>query len=173
MHAGVSGEVLWKPVDGKLALGLEVNHTKQRDRDGRFGFDDYDYAITTAHVSAYYDFGKGYLGQVDVGRYLAGDKGATLTFAREFANGWKVGAFASMTDASAEEFGEGSFDKGVTLTVPMNWLLGNPSRDQIDQTIRPLQRDGGARVNVDGRLYDSIRDYHSGRLDDQWSRVWR
>lgn len=55
----------------------------------------------------------------------------------------------------------------------MNWMLSNPSRQEISQTIRPLQRDGGARVDVEGRLYDTIRDYHSDRVDDQWSRVWR
>ncbi len=173
MHAGVSGELLWKPVDSRLALGVEVNATSQRDRNGGFGFSDYDYSIVTGHVSAYYDFGNGFLGQVDVGRYLAGDIGATLSVDREFANGWRVGAFATFTSASAEEFGEGSFDKGIRLTIPMNWVLGAPSRQELPLTLRPLQRDGGARVDVDGRLYDIVRDYHVDRIDDQWSRVWR
>jgi len=57
--------------------------------------------------------------------------------------------------------------------MPMNWLLGRPSRETMQRTFRPLQRDGGARVDVEGRLYDLIRNYHTGRLDDQWSRVWR
>ena len=77
MHAGVSGELLWKPADSKLALGAELNYTKQRDTDGAFGFGEYNYDVVTGHVSAYYDFGNGYLGQLDVGRYLAGDVGAT------------------------------------------------------------------------------------------------
>lgn len=173
MHAGVSGELLWKPVDSRLALGLELNYTQQRDTDGGFGFGEFDYGIATGHVSAYYDFGSGYLGQVDVGRYLAGDYGATFALDREFANGVKVGAYATFTSASAEEFGEGSFDKGIRLTIPVNWILGQPSRNEISTTVRALQRDGGARLEVDGRLFDSIRDYHLGRLDTQWGRVWR
>ena len=28
-------------------------------------------------------------------------------------------------------------------------------------TLRPKGGDGGARVEVDGRLYDSIREYHT------------
>ncbi|MBK8438570.1 MAG: YjbH domain-containing protein [Rhodobacter sp.] len=173
MHAGVSGELLWKPVASRLALGVELNYTMQRDRDGGFGFSDYDYGIATGHVSAYYDFGRGFLGQVDVGRYLAGDVGATFSLDREFGNGVKVGAFATFTSASAAEFGEGSFDKGLRLTIPMNWILGQPSRGEMNTVLRPLQRDGGARVEVDGRLYDSISDYHLGRLDSEWGRVWR
>ena len=35
MHAGISGEVLWKPVDSQLALGAELNYTKQRVLFGR------------------------------------------------------------------------------------------------------------------------------------------
>ncbi len=173
MHAGVSGELLWKPVDSQLALGAELNYTKQRDTDGGLGFDEYDYDIMTGYVSAYYDFGNGYLGQLDVGKYLAGDVGATVSVDRVFANGWRVGAFATVTDASAEEFGEGGFDKGVRITIPFNWALGTDTRRGFDLNFRPSGGDGGARLNVDDRLYQSIREYHTDGLDPDWGRVWR
>lgn len=173
MHAGVSGELLWKPVDSQLALGAELNYTRQRDTDGGLGFDEYNYDIVTGHVSAYYDFGNGYLGQLDVGRYLAGDTGATISVDRVFANGWRVGAFATVTDASAAEFGEGGFDKGVRITIPFNWALGTETRRGFGLTFRPNSGDGGARVNVDDRLYQSIREYHTDGLDPDWGRIWR
>ncbi|MBL9048677.1 MAG: YjbH domain-containing protein, partial [Tabrizicola sp.] len=173
MHAGISGEVLWKPVDSQLALGLELNYTKQRDTDGGLGFDEYDYDVVTGHVSAYYDFGNGYLGQLDVGRYLAGDVGATISVDRVFANGWRVGAYATVTDVSAADFGKAGFDKGVRFTIPFNWAMGTETRKGIDMTLRPGTGDGGARVNVDGRLYESIREYHTDGLDPDWGRVWR
>ena len=47
-----------------------------------------------------------------VGKYLAGDKGATFDISRRFNSGFTLGIFASKTNLSAEEFGEGSFDKG-------------------------------------------------------------
>lgn len=173
MHAGVSGELLWKPVDSQLALGAEVNYSRQRDTDGGLGFGEYDYDIVTGHVSAYYDFGNGYLGQLDVGRYLAGDVGATVSVDRVFANGWRVGAFATVTDVSAEDFGEGGFDKGVRLTIPFNWALGTDTRRGLDLNFRPNGGDGGARLSVDDRLYQSIREYHTDGLDPDWGRVWR
>lgn len=110
MHAGVSGGLLWKPATSRLALGAELTHTARRDTDSGFGVSDYDYGIATGHVSAYCDFGNGFLGQIDAGRYLAGDVGATLSLDREFGSGVKVRAFATFTSASAAEFGEGSFD---------------------------------------------------------------
>ncbi len=173
MHAGVSGEVLWKPVDSQLALGAELNYTKQRDTDGGLGFDEYDYDIVTGYVSAYYDFGNGYLGQLDVGRYLAGDVGATISLDRVFANGWRVGAFATVTDVSAGDFGDGGFDKGIRFTIPFNWALGTETRRGFGMTLRPESGDGGARVEVNDRLYESLREYHTDGLDPDWGRVWR
>ena len=170
-YGGVSGEVLWKPVDSRLALGAEVNRVRKRDFDGLFGFRDYE--TTTGHLSVYYDFGNGFLGQIDAGKYLAGDVGATVSLSRELANGWIVGAYATKTDMSSEDFGEGSFDKGITLSVPLSWATGQPSTSRVGGDIRSLSRDGGTRVRVDGRLYDRVRQSHQGKLYEGWGRFWR
>lgn len=170
MYGGVSAEVLWKPVSSRLALGVEANYVKQRDFDQRLGFRDY--SVATGHASAYYEFGEGYTGQLDVGRYLAGDVGATVTLAREFSNGWKLGGFFTLTDVSAEDFGEGSFDKGLMLEIPVSWFIGKPDKRILGTTIRPIQRDGGARLNVPGRLYEQVRSGHRNALEDQWPGVW-
>lgn len=171
MYAGASAEILWAPAAGPLALGAEVNYAVQRDFDMQLGLRDLD--AVTGFASAYYSFGDGFFGQLDMGRYLAGDWGATLTLEREFCNGWRVGAFATVTDASAEEFGEGSFDKGITLSIPLSWFTRQPSRTALSTTIRPVTRDGGARLDVPGRLYDRVRTGSAGEINDQWARVWR
>jgi hypothetical protein len=171
MFGGLSGEVLWKPQNSALALGLELNHAVQRDFDQLFGFQDY--SITTGHASAYYEMGGGYLAQLDAGRYLAGDYGATLALSREFGNGWKVGAFATLTDVSSEDFGEGSFDKGILLSIPLDWVTGKPSQTELSQVLRPIWRDGGARLSVPGRLYETVRGLHASELDATWGRFWR
>lgn len=171
MYAGVSGELLWWPVDSPLALGVEVNRVRQRDHDGLFGLRDY--AVTTGHASAYYDFGGGYHGQLDLGRYLAGDWGATLTLERRFGSGVSVGGFFTLTDVPFETFGEGSFDKGIRVEIPVSWLSGHPSRETVTRTIRPVYRDGGARLNVRDRLYDVTRDYRGAAITDDWGRFFR
>ncbi|ARJ70821.1 YjbH domain-containing protein [Paracoccus contaminans] len=171
MYGGVSAEALWKPVNSPLALGIEVNRVKKRDY--RDSFDFLDYETTTGHVSAYYEFGNGFVGELDVGRYLAGDKGATVRLTREFASGWSVGAYATKTDLSAEEFGEGSFDKGVTIRVPLSWAVGTPSKRTVGGTLSSLNRDGGQRVRVEDRLYDTVRDSHSTKMYDGWGKFWR
>lgn len=171
MYGGVSAEALWKPADSRLALGAEINRVKKRGFEQRFDFRDYE--VTTGHLSAYYEFGGGFVGQVDVGRYLAGDEGASLRLTREFANGWRVGAYATKTNMSSETFGEGSFDKGVTFSIPLAWGTGQPSMRRVGGDLNSLSRDGGQRLEVDGRLYDSIRESHSTRMYDGWGRFWR
>ena len=184
MYAGISSEILWKPVDSPLALGAELNFVRRRDYDQMFGlmsntteepFDDITREIPdfNGHLSAYYDFGGGYQGQMDVGRYLAGDWGTTLTVGREFANGWKFGAFATFTNVSSDDFGEGSFDKGILLTIPVAVGLGTPSRRVETTVIRPITRDGGARLGVPGRLYENVRTWHEPEITDSWGRFWR
>lgn len=171
MYAGVSGEVLWKPVGSRLALGAEVNYVAQRDFNQGFGLRNYD--IATGHLSAYYDFGNGFHGQLDMGRYLAGDWGATVALDREFDNGWRVGAYVTKTNVSAAAFGEGSFDKGIRITIPMSWAIGSATRNKNELVIQSLTRDGGARVNVDGRLYEAVRDSHRPQMAKTWGKFWR
>ena len=178
MFAGASGELLWKPVDSRLALGAEINYVVQRDYDLGFGAQDFPdldgvYEVATGHGSVYYDFENSFHARVDVGRYLAGDWGATFALDREFANGWRVGAYATFTDVSFEDFGEGSFDKGIQLTIPIDWALGNATRATTDVRLSSLSRDGGARLNVDGRLYETVRGGHVVALQESWGRFWR
>ena len=50
--------------------------------------------------------------KISYGEYLAGDIGSTIELSRSFLNGTKLGFFASFTDVTSEQFGEGTFDKG-------------------------------------------------------------
>jgi len=172
MYGGVSTELLWKPVDSNFALGAELNYAVQRDYDMLFGFRDFD--TVTGHLSAYYSFDNGFQTQLDVGRYLAGDWGATISLDRTFDNGWEVGAYATFTDMPFDQFGEGSFDKGIRITVPTDFFLGTATQRSSSTALSSLTRDGGARLDVEGRLYDIVeRGHQAGSMGDTWGRFWR
>ena len=171
MFGGVSAELLYYPINSRLALGVEANYARKRDFDILFGFQDYD--VLTGHASAYYDIGNGFFGQIDAGRYLAGDWGATFSLTREFNNGFSVGGFFTLTDVPFDDFGEGSFDKGLAFEVPLSWFTGKPSRTTLSQVVRPILRDGGARLNVNNRLYEHVRDHRGKELRDSWGRYLR
>ncbi|WP_171208060.1 MULTISPECIES: YjbH domain-containing protein [unclassified Ruegeria] len=171
MFGGLSAELLWFPLKSRFAMGAELNYVRQRDFNQLFGFQDY--SVATGHLSGYWQMQNGFHTQIDAGRYLAGDWGATFTLHREFKNGWRIGAFATLTNVSAEDFGEGSFDKGIIVTIPIDWLSGSPTRDDFTTVLRPVQRDGGARLDVAGRLYDTVRGVRGHDLQVNWGRFWR
>ena len=160
MFAGISGEVLWRPHDRPFAIGIDVNYVAQRDYDQRFGLQDY--RVTTGHVSLYADLPWWNLTAVlRGGRYLAGDWGGTLELGRRFDSGIEVGGFVTLTDVPFSQFGEGSFDKGIYVRVPLD-LFGVQTRNSVGAVIRPTQRDGGQRLAVDSPLWEVTRD---GRED--------
>lgn len=171
MFAGLSGELLWKPQASRLALGLELDALAQRGYDQ--ALDLRDYRVVTGFATAYYAFGSGVTARLDLGRYLAGDQGATLTLGRRLDNGWEIAVFATRTDVSAAEFGEGSFDKGFSLTIPLSLVGGQPRREVTTAVIHAVGRDGGAMPDVPGRLYDTIRADQQDALDATWGRFWK
>jgi hypothetical protein len=142
-------------------VGLDVSHVRQREYRQGLGF--LPYAVTTGHASLYLDLPVWSLFTVlRAGRYLAGDWGGTVEVGRRFDNGIEVGGFATFTNVRARDFGEGSFDKGIYVRIPFD-LFGADSRSRAALNLRPVQRDGGQRLQVDSPLWDVARD---GRARD-------
>jgi hypothetical protein len=115
--------------------------------------------VVTGHVSAYWATPfYNYDVAVHAGRYLAKDLGATFEARRTFRNGWQVGVWASLTDVPFDEFGEGSFDKGFYFQVPLDGVFGSRSRGNFATRMRPIQRDGGQRLeDFSGNIFWDLR----------------
>ena len=152
MFAGFGGEILYHPSNSRIAVGLEIYKVYQREFEQRFGLlneEDLAYQTNTGHLSVYYDApGQEISGQISIGRYLAEDIGGTLLVGRLFQSGIRVGGWLTLTDLAPEEFGEGSFDKGVFITVPYDLFFTRSTSRAGTFAFRPLTRDGGQRVNV-------------------------
>lgn len=152
MFGGAGGEVLYRPLGSRFAMGMDVNAVKQRDFDGRFGFRDYD--TVTGHLNFYYQLPWDKItAELNVGRYLAKDNGATLTLVREFDNGFRIGAFATLTDVSSEDYGEGSFTKGIFISFPFDQITTTSTVSRGTVSWTPLTRDGGQKLIRKYSLY--------------------
>ncbi len=158
MYSGVGGELLYNPYRSRLAFGLSGNWVKQRDYDRSFSH--LDYTTTTGFASLYWATPfYNYDAAVHVGQYLAKDVGATFEIRRTFNNGWMVGMWATLTDVPFDQFGEGSFDKGFFFRIPLANIFGSKTKSAITSRIRPIQRDGGARLEgFSGNIWWDIRD---------------
>ena len=149
MFQGYGFEYLWFDNTKNYALGFEVFDVTKRDYQLRFG--TLDYKNITAHANLYY---RNYSfipfdAKISFGEYLAGDVGTTIELSRTFKSGIKFGIFASKTNVSSEQFGEGSFDKGIFFTIP---VLG----DSINASWRPLTKDPAQKLIRRNNLHDLL-----------------
>ncbi len=167
MFAGVGGEVLYRPFGKSWAVGANVYGVQQRDFNKLF--DLRDYRTVTGHASLYLQTGyHGLQFNMHAGRYLARDYGATFEVKRRFDTGVEVGAFATFTDVPFDEFGEGSFDKGLVLRIPFGWFTPYATKRQYNVDLRPLTRDGGQRLLGSTVLYDATLEESAYEIERNW-----
>jgi Exopolysaccharide biosynthesis protein YbjH len=171
MYAGVGGELLYRPFQQRWALGLNLFGVQQRDYNRLF--DLLEYKTITGHATFYYETPWDISLRFHVGRYLARDYGYTFEAVRTFRTGVQVGAWFTITNVSAEQFGEGSFDKGIRIRIPMEWALPFSSRSVFDLALRPIQRDGGQMLLGNTQLYDMTQSSSYGETIRQWDSVFR
>ena len=169
MFAAVGGEILYRPFDKKFALGVELHKVKQRGYKQRLSFLDYE--NYTGHFSFYQNLPSGTLLKISAGEYLAGDKGVTADISRRFSTGFTLGIFATKTNLSDEEFGEGSFDKGFYFSIPVKLFYADFRTGNISFGLHPLTKDGGAMLNVPNKLYGIVGDTNSHSLQRDWKYI--
>jgi len=149
MFMGYGFEYLYLKEDSNYGIGFEVFDVQKRDHMMKFG--TLDYKNTVSSINYYYrntniipfDL------KISTGEYLAGDKGTTFEMSRKYLNGMEFGVFASFTDVTSEQFGEGTFDKGIFFNIP---VYGN----FINYTWRPLTKDPGAKLNRKHTLHELL-----------------
>jgi hypothetical protein len=163
MFAGAGGEVLWRPEGERWALGTDLYNVWERDFNRQFGLQAYH--VVTGHISLYYDSPWYDLNfALRAGRYLAGDTGVTLEVSRRFYTGMEIGIFMTKTNVSSAQFGEGSFDKGIMLRIPLSFGLPINTQSLWALDLRPTQRDGGQRLENDALLYNETRRSSFGEI---------
>ena len=149
MFSGIGMEYLYFKQDSNFALGVEIFKVKKRDY--HWGFEHLEYENTLANANFYYrNYGSiPFDMKISAGEYLAGDIGSTIEFSRTLDGGLQFGVFATFTDVSTQQFGEGSFDKGLFFNIP---IYGN----LINYTWRPLTKDPGAKLIRMNNLHDLL-----------------
>ena len=151
MFGGFGGEIYYRPFNSNFSVGLTTHKVKQRGFKQRFKFRDYE--TETGHLGFYYELPEGVNASLLMGKYLAGDKGATIDLSRRFNSGFTLGIFATKTDVSSEEFGEGTFDKGFYFAIPTDLFYSSYEPGFISFGLHPLTKDGGAVLNHQNSLH--------------------
>lgn len=170
MYAGVSGELLYSQYNSSLSFGLDINYVKQRGFNQLFSLRNYQ--TVTGHLSAYY-VNKKYdiTTKVSVGRYLAKDWGTTIDISRHFNNGIRIGAMATFTNMSQSDFGAGSFDKGLYMTVPFDFFWFRQNRKRATFIFQRLGKNGGQKIQQNRALFDTVDQNQEHRIRNNWQSV--
>tara|TARA_B110000879_G_C11154826_1_gene506375 strand:+ start:129 stop:2249 length:2121 start_codon:yes stop_codon:yes gene_type:complete len=167
MYGGIASEIMYKPFNGNFAMSLEHNRVIQRSYNSRFSF--LNYKVSTQHLNvAYYHPKTNILAKWSYGKYLAADKGYTLDLSRRMPNGWQAGIWFSNTNVSAEQFGEGSFDKGFYIHAPLNIFSKRYRKDTQGIRLRSMTRDGAQKLELRNRLIDSFYGSSLNEINENW-----
>ncbi len=146
MYGGFGGEFLFRDIRKPWYLSANYYWVKQREFNQRFSFRDYE--TFTGHLNFIWETPyDGVKMILSGGRYLARDSGFTLNISKSFKTGFTLGFFASKTDISAFEFGEGSFDKGIYFSIPLDIVSSKYRKNNARFAWKNLTRDGGAMLS--------------------------
>lgn len=171
MFGGVGGEVLYRPLRARWAVGMDVNRVWKRPAWDALRIDTAA-GRTTGHASLAIEApGAARTGMLRLGRYLGGDWGGTVEIAHHFANGMRLGGHLTWTDGprpGQSRLG-GRVDHGLVLTMPLGaggWL---PDGASAEVATRTLGRDGGQRLRTPLPLYETGAPAGFGRLAGTWA----
>lgn len=167
-YAGIAAEVLYYPVLCNWAVGVEGATFLKRDYFG-VGFehkvrkltdDGYQWFPYTG-VQYFFDFYYEYKPlQLDfkakVGQFLARDKGARFEIGRMFPSGLRVGLWYTLTNANDRVNGHRYYDKGFSITMPLDLFLNKSSRTRIGYSMAAWLRDCGASAATGKELYNTL-----------------
>ena len=167
MYAGVGGEILYKPFSKNYSLGMNLYSVKKREYSQLF--DLLDYETQTGHIEFNYFVSKlDMIVNLSYGKYLARDVGYTLDLSRQNKYGFRAGIFFSNTNVSALEYGEGSFDKGFYFQIPLDFFSNSYRGDLFNFKLRPLTRDGAAKLEVGNDLPGLIFNSTKREINNGW-----
>jgi hypothetical protein len=142
MFSGIIFDYLYAPKNKNIMVGFEANFMSKRSYDMRFGQKDFSNEFLRFKTLIKHDK-TGINIKLSYGEYIAGDEGLTVDLYRRFNNGVKYGIFFSLTNVSFDQYGEGSFDKGIRFSIPVGTLFGG-KRNISNYEWHPLTKDPAA-----------------------------
>ena len=154
MLGGIHFEYLYRKTNSPFAIGADISHVQQRSFEKSF-FKYQRYNSNLYNLNTFfYEDNLDLQFKLSYGKYLAKDVGYTFEVSRKFRNGFTVGGFFTRTNLSATEFGEGSFDKGIFFSVPINIFSSKNHRGgSFGDGYRPVTRDGGSKLGTTKNLF--------------------
>ncbi len=167
-YGGFALETLYYPVDVNWAVGFSAAALFKRSYYG-LGFqqkvrkltDDGPIYVPYTGLQYFADFYYQYRPlaldfKLSAGQFLARDKGIRVEGGRTFASGLRVGLWYTLTNAGDQVNGSRYYDKGFSITMPLDLFLRKSSRTRIGYAMSAWLRDCGAIGSTGKQLYPTL-----------------
>lgn len=167
-YAGLALETLYYPVQSSWAIGVEAAGLLKRGYYG-VGFQSkirkltadgpryFPYRGLQYFLDFYYQYKPLHLDfKISAGQFLARDKGARFEAGRTFPSGLRVGLWYTLTNAHDIVNGHTYYDKGFSITMPLDLFLPKSSRTRIGYSMAARLRDCGAVAATGKQLYPTL-----------------
>jgi hypothetical protein len=167
-YGGGATEVLYYPAGSDWAIGVETAVILKRRYEG-IAFTHKIRKLkghTVEHVpflgvqyflDLYYRFRPLQLEfKMNIGQFLAKDKGARLEVGRYFKSGFKMSVWTAVTNGHDRVNGRPYYDKGFALTFPFDMFLKQSSRNYVTYAMSAWLRDVGAISGNGKPLYYTL-----------------
>lgn len=167
-YGGLAWEALYYPVQFHWAIGFEAAVVWKRRYYG-MGFYNKIRKLTPEgviwvpytglqyFVDFYYDYKPLNIDfKVSVGQFLARDKGVRFDGGRTFSSGLRVGLWYTFTNANDIINGSRYYDKGFSITMPLDLFMNQTSRTRVGYGMSAWLRDCGAKAFTGKELHPTI-----------------
>ena len=167
-YAGLALEALYYPVHVNWAVGFSTAGLLKRSYYG-VGFQHKIRKLTSEgpiflpyhgfqyFVDFYYQYKPLSLDfKVSAGQFLARDKGIRIEGGRTFLSGLRVGLWYTLTNADDHVNGSRYYDKGFSITMPLDLFLNKSSRTRVGYAMSAWLRDCGGIAATGKQLYPTI-----------------
>jgi hypothetical protein len=167
-YAGAALEALYYPVRSDWAVGFQTSGLLKRGYYG-IGFQRKIRKLTSEgpiylpyiglqyFVDFYYQYRPLSLDfKVSAGQFLARDKGIRIEGGRTYSSGLRVGLWYTLTNAGDEIGHHRYYDKGFSITMPLDIFLTKSSRTRIGYSMSAWLRDCGAISATGKQLYPTL-----------------
>jgi hypothetical protein len=167
-YAGLASETLYYPVRSNWAIGFEGAALMKRDYFG-FGFQRkirklthkgvkfFPYTGVQYFLDLYYEYKPLNLDfKASIGQFLARDKGVRFDIGRTFPSSLRVGIWYTLTNANDVVNNSRYYDKGFSITLPLDLFLNKSSRTRVGTAMSAWLRDCGAVSATGKKLYHTL-----------------
>lgn len=167
-YAGIALEHLYYPVNVNWALGVQAATLLKREYFG-LGFQRKIRKLTVKGAKYFSYLGLQYFAdfyyryhplnvdfKISAGQFLARDKGIRIEGGRTFQSGLRLGLWYTLTNANDVVNGERYYDKGFSVTMPLDLFMNQTSRTRTGYAMSAWLRDCGAVAATGKTLYPTL-----------------